>query len=192
MNNGSFMERFKVVRRRLITHFLQDLAFIAPWPFRSSLHRLRGVKIGKDVYIGSLVVLEDAYPEYIVIEDHVQVSAGAKIVTHDSSFQNVFEKRLPSYIEPVIIKRNAYIGSGALILPGVTVGENSIVGAGAVVTSNVPARSVVLGVPAKVVGTVDEKVANFLSRRGLFLWKYFETPHELTEQEKAKIKESLG
>lgn len=191
MNGGNGWRKFKVARRRLVTHILQTLAFIAPWPLRPSLHRGRGVKIGKDVYFGSLVVLDDAYPEYITIEDGVQVSAGAKIVTHDSSFHNAFEGKLPTFIGPVAIKRNAYIGSGALILPGVTIGENSIVGAGAVVTSNIPSRSVAVGVPAKVVGTVDDKVAKFLSRKGLFLWKYYEAPRQLTEQEKENLKDDL-
>jgi len=184
-------KQFKVARRRLITQILQDLAFVLPWPLRSIFHRARGAKIGKDVYIGSLVILEDAYPEYITIEDRVQVSAGAKIIAHDSSFHNVFDGRLPTYIGPVVIKRGAYIGSGALILPGVSIGENAIIGAGAVVTSTVPARSIAIGVPAKIVGTIDEKVAKFLSRKGLFLWKYHETPRQLTQREKADIEDNL-
>jgi acetyltransferase-like isoleucine patch superfamily enzyme len=184
-------EKLRVILRRLITLILQDIAFFAPWPMRAYLHRARGVKIGKDVFLGSLVVLDDAYPEYITIEDHVQVSAGAKILAHDSSFNNVFEGRLPTYIGSVVIKQHAYIGSGALILPGVTVGERAIVGAGAVVTSDVPARTVVVGVPAKTEGTIDERADKFLSRRGFFLWKYYEKPKRLTKSEKDKIKEKL-
>lgn len=191
MNDGNKRKKLKVIFRRLITLVLQDIAFFAPWPMRSYLHRARGVKIGKDVFLGSLVVLDDTYPEYITVEDHVQVSAGAKIVTHDSSFHNVFAGRLPTYIGPVVIKQHAYIGSDALILPGVTIGESAIIGAGAVVKSDVPARTVVVGVPAKVIGTIDEKVERFLSRRGLFLWKYYEKPERLTESERTKIKEKL-
>ncbi len=191
MSFKAALQKFTVARRRLLGQILQDLAFVLPWPFRSSLHRARGAKIGKDVYIGSLVVLDDAYPEYITIEDHVQVSAGAKIVTHDSSFRNVFSKQFPTYIGPVVVKRNVYIGSDALILPGVTIGESAIVGAGAVVTSDIPARSVAIGVPAKVVGSIDEKAAKFLSRKGLFLWKYYETPRQLSEPEKADISDNL-
>jgi acetyltransferase-like isoleucine patch superfamily enzyme len=54
-------------------------------------------------------------------------------------------------VSPVVIKRNAWIGAGATILPGVTVGENAIVAAGAVVSKDVPANTVVAGVPAKVI-----------------------------------------
>ena len=186
------LAKFRVARRRLITQILQDLAFICPWPFRPSLHRARGVEIGKDVYIGSLVVLDDAYPEYIKIEDQVQLSAGAKILAHDSSFRNVFEKNLPTYIGPVIIKRNVYVGSGALILPGVTVGENSIIGAGAVVASDVPPRSVAVGVPAKVVDTINGRALKFLSKKGLFISKYYEKPRRLSESEKADLKKKIS
>lgn len=185
------LQKLKVIFRRMLILILQDIAFLAPWPLRTYLHRARGVKIGKDVFLGSLVVLDDAYPEYITVEDHVQMSAGAKIVTHDSSFHNVFDGHLPIYIGPVVIKQQAYIGSGALILPGVTIGEKAIVGAGAIVTSDVPARAVVIGVPARIIGTIDEKVERFLSRRGFFLWKYYEKPRRLTENERTKIKDKL-
>lgn len=186
------LTKFKVARRRLVTQILQDLAFVCPWPFRPSLHRARGAEIGKDVYIGSLVVLDDAYPEYIRIGDHVQLSAGAKILAHDSSFRNVFEKNLPTHIGPVVIRRNVYVGSGALILPGVTIGENTIIGAGAVVTSDIPPRSVAVGVPAKVVDTIDGKALKFLSKKGFFISKYYEKPHKLTESEKTDFKKKIS
>ncbi len=54
-------------------------------------------------------------------------------------------------LQPILIKRNAWIGANATILPGITIGENAIVAAGAVVTKDVPANCVVAGVPAKIV-----------------------------------------
>jgi len=183
-------KKLRVAFRRLSTLILQGMAFLAPWPVRTYLHRGRGVKIGQNVFIGSLVLFDDAYPEYITVEDNVQVSAGAKILAHDSSFKNVLNGRVPTYIGPVVIKRNAYIGSGAIILPGVTVGESAIVGAGAVVVSDVPPRTIVVGVPAKVVGTVGDRVEKFMKKSGLFLWKYYEKPRRLTESEVSEIKGS--
>ncbi|HWA34188.1 MAG TPA: DapH/DapD/GlmU-related protein [Cyclobacteriaceae bacterium] len=58
-------------------------------------------------------------------------------------------------LKSVVIKRNAWIGAGATILPGVTVGMNSIVAAGAVVTKDVPDNTIVGGVPAKVLRTIE-------------------------------------
>jgi len=182
--------KIKVIMRRLVTLILQDLAFFVPWPLRTYLHRGRGAKIGKNVYIGSLVILEDAFPEYIHIEDNVQLSAGVKIATHDSSMRNAFGGKLPMHISPVTIKRNAYVGTGAIILPGVTIGQNAVVGAGAVVASDVPPRAISVGVPARIVSTVDERVEKFLSRKGLFQWKYYETPHKLSEDEVLEVKKS--
>jgi acetyltransferase-like isoleucine patch superfamily enzyme len=56
--------------------------------------------------------------------------------------------------KPIVIKRNAWIGAGAIILPGVTVGENSVVAAGATVAKDVPANSVAAGIPAKVIKNI--------------------------------------
>ena len=85
------------------------------------------------------------------------------IVTHDSSYHNI-NPDIPILTDEVIIKKNAYIGAGAIILPGVTIGESSIVAAGAVVTKDVPPRTIVTGIPAKVVGSIDEKLKKFKKR----------------------------
>ncbi|HEX2927925.1 MAG TPA: DapH/DapD/GlmU-related protein [Ruminiclostridium sp.] len=58
-------------------------------------------------------------------------------------------------VKPIVIKRNAWIGAGVTILPGVTVGENSVVAAGALVSKDVPANMVVGGIPAKIIKTVE-------------------------------------
>ena len=65
-------------------------------------------------------------------------------------------KRLVLTCEEIIIKKGAWIGAGASILPGITVGKYAIVGAGAIVTKDVPDYAVVVGVPAKVVKTLDK------------------------------------
>lgn len=65
------------------------------------------------------------------------------------------ETRNTTYPSPVIIGENVWIGSNATILPGVTVGDNSVVAAGAVVTKDVPQNTVVAGVPAKVVKEIN-------------------------------------
>ena len=118
-------------------------------------YRLRGTKIGKNVDLSNGVFLEESFPELIEIEDNVDIGPNAIIVTHDSS-SRCLDPSLPIKKGKVVIKRNAYIGAGAIILPGVTVGEFAIVAAGAVVTKDVPPRTIVAGVPARVIGNVDE------------------------------------
>ena len=118
-------------------------------------YRLRGTKIGKSVDIAMGVFIEESFPHLVVIEDNVDIGPNVIIVAHDSSAR-CMDLELPIICKRVIVKRNAYIGAGAIILPGVTVGEYSIVAAGAVVTRDVPPRTIVAGVPARVIGKVDE------------------------------------
>lgn len=65
------------------------------------------------------------------------------------------KKRRKLELKPVLIRKNAWIGAKATILPGVIIGENAVVAAGAVVTSDVPKNSVVAGVPAKVIKKIE-------------------------------------
>lgn len=114
-------------------------------------HGFSPLRIGSQCFIGGEVLLD--VRGGITMEDEVTVSNRASIVTHinvgypDHPLQKVY----PTKESPVVIKRGAYIGTGAIILSGVTVGRESVVGAGAVVTKDVPSKSVVAGVPARVI-----------------------------------------
>ena len=82
----------------------------------------------------------------VVIEDDVSIAANTQILTNNHDEQ---EHRI-LLCKPVVIRRGAWIGAGVTILPGVTVGEHAIVGAGAVVTHDVPPNTIVVGNPARV------------------------------------------
>jgi len=103
------------------------------------------VEIGDEAFIGIKCILDCR--ENITIEPGVQLAPGAKILTHDSSLSVTND--LPVIMKPTKINEKAYIGTGAIVLPGVTVGAKAIVGAGAVVTKDVPPQKKVIGVPAK-------------------------------------------
>ena len=83
----------------------------------------------------------------VIIEDNVSIAANTQILTnnHDEKEHAIL------LCKPVVIKKNAWIGAGVTILPGVTIGENAIVGAASVVTKDVPANTIVVGSPAKAV-----------------------------------------
>jgi len=83
----------------------------------------------------------------LTIGDYVRISSHAIIQTEGLDYLSPVEARV-HLTAPVHIKRGAWIGSGAIILPGVTVGENSVVAAGAVVTKDVADNTIVAGVPA--------------------------------------------
>ena len=85
----------------------------------------------------------------ITIGDGVLIGPNVSLITENHS--EVPELRQHVYGRPIVIKRKAWLGAGVTILPGVTVGENAIVAAGAVVSKDVPDNTIVGGVPAKVI-----------------------------------------
>jgi acetyltransferase-like isoleucine patch superfamily enzyme len=119
--------------------------------FRCSVERMRGVKIGKHVFLGGGNILDRARPDLITIEDYVSLAGGVYILTHSNPTTPLREILGPSShkVAPVLIKRGAWIAVNVVILPGVTIGENSIVATGAVVMKDVPPFTIVGGTPAK-------------------------------------------
>ena len=120
---------------------------------RMALYRAMGIHMGRHVYVGMDTWLDDQFPELIVLEDDVVISFRVTVIVHDDArrMDRVEPGQLEGTVAPVIFRRGSYIGAGAIILPGVIVGEGSVVAAGAVVTREVPAHTVVAGVPARVV-----------------------------------------
>jgi acetyltransferase-like isoleucine patch superfamily enzyme len=117
-------------------------------PFYTNFGRF--ITIGKRVYINHACSFLDMGG--ITLEDDVLIGPKVNLVTENHPLDPVDRRALIS--KPIVVKRNAWIGAAATILPGVTIGENSIVAAGAVVTSDVPPNTIVGGVPAKVIKTI--------------------------------------
>ena len=130
--------------------FCKLCGFLCQWVFdnrlRVSLCRAMGIKIGKGVFIGKYCIIDDTFPELITIEDAANISFGVTIIAHDASKDEV---------APVIIRKGVFLGARSVILPGVEIGEESVVGAGSVVTRDVPPNSIARGVPAYVVDKAD-------------------------------------
>ncbi len=129
----------------LKNRFLQALARHAPGAttWRVWLNRLRGVHIGKDVWIGYDAIIETSSPQLVTIRDRATVQIRATIIAH-------FREQ-----RGVVIEEDATVGPGAIILPNVTIGRGSIVAAGSVVTRSVPPHTMVQGNPARPVATVE-------------------------------------
>lgn len=139
---------------------------------RRELLKSRGVKLGANVFIDFFVWIEGGLPQYVEIEDCVVLAAHAKILAHDSSLNNMFD--IPIKAKITRLQKNCYIGTGAIVMPGITVGEQSIVGAGAVVTSDVPPLTVVGGNPARILMTVDELIEKYQKDRLVYPEYYIE------------------
>ena len=121
---------------------------------RLALYRAMGIPIGRHVFVGLDTWLDDQFPELITIEDDVTISFRVTLVVHDDAkrMDRTEAGAADGTVAPIVLKRGCYLGAGCLLLPGVTIGERAVVGAGAVVTKDVPAGKIAVGVPARVVG----------------------------------------
>lgn len=122
--------------------------------------RNQGVVIGKNLrlYNHKSIRFDISTPGLITIGDNVSITADVSILTHDFC-SSVFRQKYYDYVSgrsKVVIGNNVYIGQKAMILRGVTIGDNVIIAAGAIVTKDISSDSVVAGVPARVVCTLDE------------------------------------
>lgn len=125
-------------------------------PIKTS--RRMGVKIGdKCVIYGNNPNMWGTEPFLIKLGNNVHITQGCKLVTHDGGTLTL-RQYTPDleYTAPIVIGNDVYIGMETLVLPGVTIGDNVIIGARSVVTKDIPSNSVCVGAPARVIKTVDE------------------------------------
>jgi len=142
---------FLFIIRKFINICLFRISYFCPLnSLRVKFHRWRGVKIGRNVYIGTQCSIDNAYPDYIYIEDDASIAAECTIIAHSNPYSH-FCDFTPSKVDPVIIRRGAWIGIRSLILPGTTIGEFSIISGGSVISVDVPPCSVASGNPAKII-----------------------------------------
>lgn len=107
----------------------------------------RHIKLGRNVFINHACSMLDMGG--ITIEDDVLIGPKVNLITENHPVDPSDRRTL--VVKPIVIKKNAWLGAAVTILPGVTIGENAVVAAGAVVSKDVPANSIVAGVPAKVI-----------------------------------------
>ncbi len=120
------------------------------------------IHLGKDVFMNYGCTLLDISP--ITLEDGVWLGANVTIATpcHPFLAEERINQNYPDgyhdleYSKPVTIKKNVWVASNVTICGGVTIGENSVIGAGSVVTRDIPANCIGVGIPAKVLRFLDE------------------------------------
>ncbi|MBI2550672.1 N-acetyltransferase [Candidatus Woesearchaeota archaeon] len=116
----------------------------------------KGVVVGKNCKIQAFAFI----PEGVILEDEVFVGPHACFINdrvpRATTTHGKLKEESDWHVEKTVVKKRASIGANATIMCGVTIGENSIVGAGSVVTKDVPPNTIVAGVPAKVIRKVSE------------------------------------
>ena len=116
---------------------------------------------GKNTYIGDHVFLNYMCTildnNEVRIGDHVMIGPSVQIYTAAHDLQAKTRIQGWEVAKPIVIEENVWIGGGAILLPGVTIGRNAVVGAGSVVSRNVPANTVVAGNPARVIREIKQE-----------------------------------
>ncbi|MBR3738152.1 MAG: sugar O-acetyltransferase [Eubacterium sp.] len=136
----------------------KDFAVFAPFYCEYG----ENIYVGRECFVNYNCTFLDVSP--ITLEDSVWIGASVTLATHMHPFlaeERIFQKYPDGvhdleYSKPITLKKNVWVCSGATICGGVTVGENSIIAAGAVVTKDIPANCIAGGVPAKVIRYLDE------------------------------------
>lgn len=140
----------------MIRKFLHRIRLMsAPMPHRIDIFRSLGVRIGKDCRIVGRIDF-GSEPYLVSIGDGVIISSEVVILTHDGAV-GLFRKEHPgmNVYAPVHVGNRVFIGNRVMLMPGVTIGDDVVIGAGSLVTKSVPSGSVVAGVPARVLGSIQ-------------------------------------
>jgi acetyltransferase-like isoleucine patch superfamily enzyme len=148
LNLAGEINEIRTILSQIIGAEVDETTTIFP-PFYTNFGRF--TRLGKHVFINHACSFLDMGG--ITLEDHVLIGPQVKLITENHPLDP--EDRRALIGKPILIKRNAWIGAGATILPGVTIGENAVVAAGAVVSRDVAANTVVGGVPAKFIKNIE-------------------------------------
>nr|WP_276870583.1 sugar O-acetyltransferase [Fournierella massiliensis] len=122
-------------------------------PFNANWGRY--THLGNNVYANfNLTLVDDTH---VYLGDNVMIGPNVTISTAAHPIHPGLRRLAAQYNKPVTVEKNVWIGAGCILLPGVTIGENSVIGAGSVVSRDIPANVVAFGTPCRVVRPIDEK-----------------------------------
>lgn len=134
---------------------LERVASSCPIPsWRAKLHRMRGVNIGENVYIGYDVIFDRLHLELITIEDYAEIGDRCILSAHSRGSLTTRDA-YPRSTAPIKIGRGVSINPGCIITQGVEIGENSIIGTGSVVSRDISPNTLALGFPARVIKKLE-------------------------------------
>lgn len=148
----------------LLLKYCMFSAILAPWNYRiirPMMWRWMGAKVGKNCYIGYEVYIDLNNASLITVEDNVHIDERVHLLCHKRDLSGYYYgddySKLGYKEAPIHICKGSSIGTQSFIMPGVTIGEGAIVGAGALVTKDVPPYTIVVGRPAKVLREIPKR-----------------------------------
>lgn len=154
---------FGNIRRKYLQNMMDwaILEPINPRKLRPIILRKLGCKVGKGVFVGDHVIVDLNHSDLIIIDDNVHIASGCRLLCHQRDLSDYCKgddySDLGYKLSEIHLCKGCLIGMESFILPGVTVGEGAIVGAGSLVTKDIPAWTIASGRPAKVIKEIPER-----------------------------------
>jgi len=161
---ATIVKVFKIYRNTFLLRFVMRSWFFAPFLHRKirpwALRRM-GCTVGKNVFVGDNISVDIRNAELITIEDNVHITGHTILLCHkrDLTDYRIGDNysNLPYKVGKIHLGKGCSTGTGTIIMPGITIGEGAIIGACSLVTKDIPAWTVAIGRPAKVVKHIHNK-----------------------------------
>ena len=129
---------------------------VRPWVLKKI-----GCHVGKDIFVGDSVKIDSGHADLIYIEDHAHIAGGTRLLCHQRDLRDYKVgddyAKLPYRLGEIHLEKGSLVGMESFVMPGVTIGEGAIVGAFSLVTHDIPAWTIAVGRPAKVVKQIPRR-----------------------------------
>lgn len=160
----TFVKAFTIYRNVFLSRFVMCSWILAPFLHRKirpwALRRM-GCTVGRNVFVGDNISVDIRNAELITIEDNVHITGHTILLCHkrDLTEYHIGDNysNLPYKVGKIHLKKGCSTGTGTIIMPGVTIGEGAIIGAGSLVTKDVPPWTIAMGRPAKVIKEIPQR-----------------------------------
>lgn len=161
---GVFIKVCKTYRDGFLLKYVMDswlLSPLTPRKIRPAILRSIGCHVGKDVFIGDHVIVDSGHSDLIYIDDYAHITGGCRLLCHQRNLSDYHigdnAAKCGYKLGKIHIGKGCMIGMTTMIMPGVSIGDGAIIGAGSLVTKDIPAWTIATGRPAKVVKEIPKR-----------------------------------